>query len=197
MTNLPTEVNEYNIIILLYYLEDIKKCFNKKEITMFEYIHNNDIEQALDFLNTIDNINFQYIGGQTIINSAVENNQYEITKKALENGANPNILTDIWCCPLVNAISRKNKKIVDLLLDYNVNVDIMYFFFDRLIEYNDKDLILFFLDKCTYEQLKHLKNIYPESTKIINSKILEITEIVNNKVKNDIGLWGRVSDFLN
>ena len=186
-------------VLLLFYLNSIEKSINRKESKMFNFIADNDVNGVLEFLETVDDINMDFIAGQTFINSATEHDQYVITKALLEKGANPNILTDTWCCPLVNAVCRKNRAMVELLLKYDAKINILYLFFDKLIEYQDENLMDRFLNDCSYEQLNHLMDEYPGMSEGIGTKITKFSEMFDG-IKylrgRNIGLWGILDKYL-
>ena len=177
--------------ILFYYLDDIIRCTKRKDRVMFDYIHNREIDKSIKYLDQIEDLNETYIAGQTYINCAVEHNEYILTKKMLDMGANPNIVTDTWCCPLVNAIKNKNSHMVNLLLDYGVNLDILYLFFDRLVDYGDEDLLIRYLDGCSYVTLVNLLGweLVPD---LINERIY----IIRDSLPVDNLCWNLINSYI-
>lgn len=143
------------LYLFMIYLSELEKYSNTKERLMFEHISKGDIDNVLDFLNDVD-VNRSYVGGNTLLNCSVEYDNYLVTKKLLEKGANPNMLTDNWCCPIVYSIKRKDIKLTNLLRQYGAGLSIMIFFLDDIFEYPDHKIILEFLSGCKIEQLKQI-----------------------------------------
>lgn len=182
---------------------------NNNKSIMFQWIASGETKKVLEFLDNIEtendklmkSINEKLFLGNTFLNCATEYSNYDVTKRLLELGANPNMITDTWCCPLVNAVVHKDRKMVDLLLEYGAKLNVLFFFFDRLVDYNDPQLMDRFLGCCTLEQLKKLDLYYPNFTQQILDKKFKIRETVfkyyTTKLQvDDINYWNIVEEFI-
>ena len=89
-------------------------------------------------------MNYQFIHGHTFLHVTCWQNNYEITKYLLENGANPNIIANEdmeFRTPLHCTLFGKSKSMIDLLLEYNAKVYFIQKNIRRIIELNYEPLI--------------------------------------------------------
>ena len=150
--------------LMLSCSDKIESLIDRKEIKMFDYISQHNTKEALQLLETIEDLNEQFLLGNTFLNCSTFYNEYEITKELLRRGADVNIITDTFCFPLLNAIEQKCKPIVDLLLEYNANTSILYLFINKLIQYTETHgdyLLKLVLSRCTLHELKNVEKHYP------------------------------------
>lgn len=184
------------------YSSELEKLINSKEGEAMRMLYNGETQKVLEFLECVPDISgSDFLFNNTYINCATENDDYEVTRYCLERGADPNVVTDTWCCPLVNAVVRKNRKMVELLLDHGARVNVLYFFIDRLLDYGDKNLIDVFIKSCNIDQLKVIQRLYPELVSEVDSQINDImkdtfgySKIMSNVDTNDI--WNNVLCFI-
>ena len=107
--------------------------FSNAEYPIIEAIHNKDKEALQKMMKQGWNVNSAGKFGMSYLLYAVWENNYKMTEFLLENGADPNFLSNIWdetpadgekCLPLETACNRKyNIKLVKLLIEYGANVN--------------------------------------------------------------------------
>lgn len=66
-------------------------------------------------------------GGDTALTRSISNNNFEVTKLLLENGANPDISNSNKEFPLTIAFNYDHQNIIELLLKYKANPNSSYF----------------------------------------------------------------------
>ena len=169
----------------------------------FGLISNNETQQVIEQLKNIPDINERSYLGNTLINCSTEYDDYEITKKLLEQGADPNVMTENWCCPLANAVIQKNRMMVQLLLQFGAKMHILYFYIDNLIEYDliypDDNLLALFLDNCNFSMLKELLIKYPlisDQIELSMQNFKNTFERISVKPKNSDFIWENVINFI-
>lgn len=137
------------------------------------------------------------------LNQAIENNNYEIVKYLVTNGANVNASGEWGITPLEHAVKRGYKKIVELLIEYKVDVNYKsYSEFSCLntaIGQNNFEIFKLLLDadahihslpgenapiyvavdKNNYEITKHLINCGADVNTIANYKTLLYRAVEN------------------
>jgi ankyrin repeat protein len=180
-------------------LDVVQEYMKRKERPLFNFIIDGDSEGALSFLDTIDDVNQTWIAGQTFVNCSTENNNYQVTRRLLEMGADPDFITDICSCPLVNAIKNGNVDMVEVLLEYNADIGVFYFFFDSLVEYGDSKLTGDFLAGCSLEQLLSLRSSHElnqECTDLLDPIVNEIRDNITSQIPVDIYIWEQLLPYI-
>lgn len=108
------------------------------------------------------NINEKYLFGNCYIQAAVEYNNERIVDFLLNMGAIPDVFTRNNCCPLISAVKHKNENIVNMLIDYNTNLQILYFFqidlIGYMINFPTSKILIKFIETLTIEQINSQLN---------------------------------------
>lgn len=107
--------------------------FSKEEYSVIEAIHNKDKEALKTMIKQGWNVNSTGKYGMSYLLYAVWENNYPMTEFLLENGADPNFLSNIWdetpddgepYLPLGTACGGKyDLKFIKLLIDHGANVN--------------------------------------------------------------------------
>ena len=107
--------------------------FSKEEYPIIEAIHNKDKETLRNMMKQGWNINSTGKYGMSYLLYAVWENNYKITEFLLENGADPNFVSNLWevapddavqSLPLqISCYDDHNIKFVKLLIKYGANVN--------------------------------------------------------------------------
>lgn len=150
------------------------KCRKIIKRLIFFSLFEKKTESCILLLQEISNINEKFFMDNCYIQASTEFNNLEVTKYLLEKGAEPNVITTNFMCPIVNAIRHKNDEMVNLLLDYNTYVDILIFVPDDLAKYNNIELTKKVIDCMNICQLYKFNNNNP----IINNYIDERKSII-------------------
>lgn len=193
-----------NLIEFYKYINDHKVNLESPFNLTFGLISNQETQQVIEQLKNIPDVNersFYY--GNTLINCSTEYDDYQVTKELLEKGADPNVMTENWCCPLANAVIQKNRQMVKLLLNFGAKLHILYFYIENLIEYNliypEDNLLQLFLDGCNFSMLKELLIKYPNIVNNIESSLQKYKNIfdrIPKKPKNSDFIWENVVNFI-
>lgn len=148
--------------------------FKKKTKRLLFYsITKNAVQCGKLIIEHITNINESFFMENCYIQASTEYNSLEITKILLSKGADPNIITSNYCCPIVNAVKNKNIEMVQLLRQYNASIDILTYFYNVLLEYPDTSLLKDVINTMNIQELYIAKKYTKDTTilKFINDKI--------------------------
>lgn len=154
----------------------IKKdpIFKKKSKRLLFYsIVNNAVQCGKLIIGHINNVNESFFMENCYIQASTEYNSLKITKELLSRGADPNIVTSNYCCPIVNAVKNKNVEMVKLLRQYKASIDILTYFYNELLEYPDTELIKDVINTMNIQELYIAQKYTNDITllKYINDKI--------------------------
>lgn len=107
--------------------------FSAEEFPIISAIYNNDKETLRGFIKQGWNVNSTGEHGMTYLLFAVRTNNYKMTKFLLENGADPNLISNVWdsnpkiteaMFPLKSSCyDRYDIKFMKLLIEYNADVN--------------------------------------------------------------------------
>lgn len=99
------------------------KPSNSNKIDILQEIALGNIDAVKTFLSKGNNINSLYGKGTTLLFTAIKKDRtYKIAKYLLENGANPNLVTD-GITPLIYAVAYQNPKIVKELIAHKADIN--------------------------------------------------------------------------
>ncbi len=107
--------------------------FSAEEFPIISAIYNNDKETLRGFIKQGWNANSTGEHGMTYLLFSVRTNNYKMTKFLLENGADPNLISNVWdsnpkiteaMFPLKSSCyDRYDIKFMKLLIEYNADVN--------------------------------------------------------------------------
>ncbi len=166
--------------------EQVSQRFSKPsssgKIDIQQEIALGNIKAVKDFLSKGNKINSLYGKGSTLLFTAIKKDRtYKIAKYLLENGANPNQVTD-GLTPLMYAVAYQNSKIVKELIAHKADVN--------FISKEQQSALVFAIKSRNAEILKLLINNGADPSKKIKNNysaidlakeenIKEILEVLN------------------
>lgn len=182
------------ISLLCFYSQDLREQ-SQHTLDIF-----GDLSQGgIEFLESIENVNDTFVAGNTYLNCATEYNNLRAVRVLLDKGANPNAITDNWTCPLSNAVGNNNREMVELLIAYGANVNVLFYYINELYNYEHPGLMEMFLRSCSCGQLLSLQRRYPyiDQTEEYIQQIKGDTMGYINKMNMDSEpIWGMIAEYL-
>lgn len=176
---------------LIPLLRDDPFCKRKVKRIFFYSIIRNAIQCAPILLKHIKNINERFFLDNCYIQAATEYNRLELTEAILKEGADPNIVTTNYCCPISNAVKNQNIAMVNLLRQYGASIDVLVYFYDDLQRYPDLSLIKEVIDTMKIEELYAAKK-YTDNDNILQyiiEKEKEVWKPINDSLSiNEKGI---------
>lgn len=147
---------------------------------------------SIHIIERLEDVNENFFMDNTYIQAATEFNRFEIAKILLERGADPNVITTNFICPLSNAVMHRNSEMVDELIKHGASIYFLIFFLDDVSDYGDEKLTMRVIDCMTIEHLyiakkfidgPYLEEKIHECWKNLNEKL---PEFVVNYIKKYI-----------
>lgn len=112
---------------------------------LLEACYENEEKEVFDLLRLGASANAKTNEGISTLMYTVQNGNYILTQKLLENGANPNYFTNNYPAPILNAALNNDTAIVILLLEYGAKPDISDYWSNKtplIIAIEKENLIL-------------------------------------------------------